>query len=50
VPAAERRATVARLAAELRRERDYVVLIDHVAGTVITVASDGVVRTNDERT
>ncbi|MGE5185523.1 MAG: hypothetical protein ACM31C_25845 [Acidobacteriota bacterium] len=37
VPPGERRALVRRFADEVRRERDFVVLVDHVNGTVTTL-------------
>ncbi|HVK88454.1 MAG TPA: hypothetical protein VM513_30250 [Kofleriaceae bacterium] len=40
IPRAERRRIVARFREELRRERDVLVVIDHVRGTVITFGGD----------
>lgn len=45
VPRAERRAQIRTYAEQLRRERDVLVLVDHVRGTVTTIGGDARERT-----
>lgn len=43
---AERRALIRRYARELEADGRYLVLVDHVGGTVFTVAGDGPIRSD----
>lgn len=45
MPRGERRAIVHRYADEVRRERDFAVIVDHVRGTVVTLGGNAQERT-----